>query len=140
MSKAGLSKAGLSKTGLSRERGAALAKARVMYWKEIPAQVQAVDEGGMPASAALDARFQEGIDAVSMFDGSNGSDAYLMGWEWREYGEVEGAAADAAAAVAARFNAGFPRDFVARIRDMQRDGTRDPRPGAVDHWLDESDG
>ena len=117
-----------------------MAKVRVMYWKEIPVQAQAQDEGGMPVSVAFDARFQQGVDAVSMFDGSGGSDDYLMAWEWVDYGEVAGAAADAAAAVAARFNAGFPRDFVARIRDMQRDGTRDARPGAVDRWLDGGDG
>ena len=117
-----------------------MAKVRVMYWKEIPVQAQAQDEGGMPVSVPLDARFQQGVDAVSMFDGSGGSDDYLMAWEWVDYGEVAGVAAVAAAAVAARFNAGFPRDFVARIRDMQRDGTRDARPGAVDHWLDGDDG
>lgn len=118
----------------------ALASVRVMYWKEIPVQVQARDAGGMPVSAALDGRFQQGVDAVSMFDGSGGSDDYLLGWEWRDYGEVAGSAADAAALVAARFNEGFPRDFVARIRDMERAGTRDARPGAVDHWLEGADG
>ena len=130
----------LIKAYVSRSRYGVMAKVRVMYWKEIPVQVQAQDEGGMPVSVALDARFQQGVDAVSMFDGSGGSDDYLMAWEWVDYGEVEGAAADAAAAVAACFNADFPRDFVARIRDMQRAGTRDARPGAVDHWLDGGDG
>ena len=114
-----------------------MAKVRVMYWKEIPVQVQALDDGGRQVSAPLDSRFQEGVDAVSMFDGSAGGDEYLMGWEWRDFGDADGCAADAAAAVAARFNARFPADFVARIRDMANAGERDPRPGAIDHWLDE---
>ena len=111
-----------------------MASVRVMYWKEIPAQVQAEDESGK-ASAPLAARFQEGIDAIAMFDGSAGTDDYLMAWELRDYGEVDGAAADAANMVAERFNSGFPLDFVARIRDLQNSGQRDTSPGAIDDWL-----
>ena len=51
-----------------------------MYWKEIPVQVQAEDESGR-VSRQLDDRFQQGVDAVSMMDGSAGSDDYLMAWE-----------------------------------------------------------
>ena len=109
-----------------------------MYWKEIPAQVQAQDEGAPPVGAPLDARFQQGVDVIAMFDGSMGSDDYLMGWEWHDYGDVEGAARDVAEAVAARFNEGFPADFVARIRDMQNAVSGMRRLGAVDHWIDES--
>ena len=115
-----------------------MAKVRVMYWKEIPVQVQAQDASAPPVGVPLDARFQQGVDAIAMFDGSMGSDDYLMAWEWHEYGDVEGVAQDAAEAVASRFNEGFPADFVARIRDLQNAGERDARPGAVDHWIDES--
>ena len=104
-----------------------------MYWKEIPAQVQAEDESGQ-VSRPLDDRFQQGLDAVSMFDGSGGGDEYLVAWQWGEYGEMEGSAEEVAAAVAERFNKSFPKNFVARIRDLHRSGQRDPRPGAVDHW------
>ena len=113
-----------------------MARVRVMYWKEIPVQVQAEDESGQ-VSKPLDDRFQRGLDAVSMFDGSSGSDEYLMAWEWGEYAEMEGNAGEVASAVAERFDRGFPEDFVARIRDLQRAGGRDPRPGAVDGWLDD---
>ena len=110
-----------------------------MYWKEIPVQVQAQDAGAPPVGVPLDARFQQGVDAIAMFDGSMGSDDYLMAWEWHDYGDVERERrTDAAAAVAARFNEGFPTDFVARIRNMQNAGERDARPGAVDHWIDEN--
>ena len=105
-----------------------------MYWKEIPVQVQAEDERGQ-VSKLLDARFQEGVDAISMFDGSDGSDEYLMAWEWGEYTESEGSAEDAAVRTANRFNQNFPADFVGRISRLQRAGQRDPRPGAIDAWL-----
>ena len=115
-----------------------MARVRVMYWKEIPVQVQAQDAGAPPVGVPLDARFQEGVDAVAMSDGSMGSDEYLMAWEWQDYGEVEGTAQSAAEAVAARFNEGFPADFVSRIRRMESAGDRDATPGAVNHWIDEN--
>ena len=110
-----------------------------MYWKEVPVQVQAED-GGSQVSKPLEARFQAGVDAISMLDGSGGSggtDDYLDAWEWGEHTEMEGSAEEAANAAAERFNRRFPRDFVSRIRDLHRSARRDPRPGAVDHWLDE---
>ena len=113
-----------------------MAKVRIMYWKEIPVQVQAQDESGT-VSRQLDTRFQQGVDAVAMFDGSMGTDDYLMAWEWGEFSEVEGTASKAADSVADRIDARFPRDFVARIRNLHREGKRVPTPGAVDHWLKE---
>ena len=107
-----------------------------MYWKEIPVQVQAQDES-QTVSRQLDPRFQQGVDAIAMFDGSAGTDDYLMAWEWGDYSDVEGDAGAAADIAAARLNSGFPTDFVARIRDMHRSGTRDPAPGAIDHWISE---
>ncbi|MBT5320581.1 MAG: hypothetical protein HOL45_11825, partial [Chloroflexi bacterium] len=48
---------------------------------------------------------------------------------------VDAPAKEAAAAIAQRFNDGFPEDFVARIRDLERAGERDATPGAIDGWL-----
>ena len=106
-----------------------------MYWKEIPVQVQARDDQGV-VSRQLDERFQQGVDAISMLDGSAGSDDYLDAWEWGDFSESEGPAAESADALAERINSGFPSDFAARIRDLQRDGKRDPKPGAIDHWIE----
>ena len=111
-----------------------MAKVRVMYWKEIPVQVQAV-EGSEQVSKPLDERFQEGADAISMFDGSAGTDDYLMAWNWGEYFEVDGSAAEAANVTAERYNSGFPTDFVARIRDLHNAGKRNASPGAIDGWM-----
>lgn len=96
-------------------------------------QVQVEDQSGR-VSMPLDDRFQEGVDAISMFDGSGSTDDYLTSWEWGQYIESEGSGADVAGQVAARFNQGFPSDFVARVRELHRTGRSDPRAGAADHW------
>ena len=106
-----------------------------MYWKEVPVQVQALDDAGA-VSKPLDPRFQEAADAIAMFDGSAGTDEYMMAWEWGAYEEVDGPAGNAAAIEAGRFNLGMPPDFVARIRDLHLSGDRDPSPGAIDHWME----
>lgn len=114
-----------------------MAKVSIIYWKEIPAQVRAEDEGG-EVTLPLPDRFQQGIDAVAMFDGSYGADAYLEAWDWGPEVEVRGAAREAAEALARKIAARFPADFVDRIRALHEAGQRDPRPGAVDHWMEES--
>lgn len=105
-----------------------------MYWKEVPVQVQAVDDAGT-VSKPLDHRFQEAADAIAMFDGSAGTEDYMMAWEWGSYEESGGSAAAAAEATVGRINGGMPSDFVARIRDLHLSGDRDPTPGAIDHWV-----
>jgi len=118
----------------SPHRAPTTATVRVMYWKEIPVQVQAEDDTGK-VSLMLDHRFQEGADAIAMFDGSYGTDDYLDGWGWTEPVEVETSARDAATEVAERYNEGMPKDFVARVRDLHNEGARDPTPGAIDGWI-----
>ena len=112
-----------------------MVRVRLMYWKEVPLQVQAEDESGK-LSQPLDNRFQEGADAISMFDGSSGSDDYMNGFRWGPYTEVDETLDIAASTLAKCFNTNFPQDFVARIRDMHRSGERDPQPGTIDHWCE----
>ena len=116
-----------------------MVRVRLMYWKEVPLQVQAEDESGK-LSQPLDNRFQEGADAISMFDGSSGSDDYMNGFTWGPYTEVDGTLDIAATTLAECFNTNFPQDFVARIRDMHRSGERDPKPGTIDHWCGNAEG
>ena len=104
-----------------------------MYWKEIPVQTQGRDESGA-VSRPLDPRFQRGVDAIAMLDGSAGTDDYLMAWEWGAFADADGSAQAAADVLAKRIEDRFPQDFAARIRDMIADGTRDPSPGAADGW------
>lgn len=110
-----------------------MARVRKMYWKEIPVQVQAEDASGQ-VSKPLDDRFQQGVDSISMFDGSAGTDDYLNAWEWGDYEDAEGSAEAAAASLADSLNKGFPRDFVKRVRELHDSGKRDATPGAVDDW------
>ena len=112
-----------------------MAQVRVMYWKEIPVQVQAHDDGGS-VSQPLDPRFQQTVDAIAMFDGSAGSDAYLDAWTWGPYRDLPGTAGEAASRLAEQYNTRFPDDLAAQIRDHARAGTRNPTPGALDSWLD----
>lgn len=115
-----------------------MAKVTIVYWKEIPVQIKATDDSGQ-LSQPLDPRFQDGVDKVSLFDLSSGADEYLEGWAMGESFDVEGSAREAAAHTAKRFNNGFPEDFVSRIRELHKSGERDPRPGAIDHWIRKSD-
>jgi hypothetical protein len=105
-----------------------------MYWKEIPVQVQAEDEGGR-VSRQLEDRFQKAADAVAMKDGSEGTDEYLDAWEFGPYEEIEGSAGDSAESIAVKLE-NMPTDFIQRILKMQEDGSRTPNPGAIDHWAD----
>ena len=109
-----------------------MVRVRVMYWKEIPIQVQAEDAGGR-VSRQLEDRFQQAADMVAMQDGSQGTDEYLDGWRFGDYTDGEGTASEAADAVAVRLEK-MPADFTLKIVAMQKDGTRNPAPGAIDHW------
>ena len=113
-----------------------MAKLRVLYWKEIPIQIQAEDKDGT-VSVPLDDRFQEGADLIAVFDGSVGTDKYLEAWEWGNYINSTKTATLAASELADQFNAGFPRDFVTRIRHLHETGQRDSRPGTIDNWAHE---
>ncbi|TME99714.1 MAG: hypothetical protein E6I39_07295 [Chloroflexi bacterium] len=56
-----------------------MARYQVMFWKHIPSQVKAWDEG-TEVKRMLPDRFQVAIDAYAMKDGSTDMDAYLEGW------------------------------------------------------------
>ncbi len=108
----------------------------MLYWKEIPVQVEAENASGK-VSLPLDARFQEAADAIAMFDGSYGSDAYLDAWQWGEsFPATQPDTGKAAKSVAEHYNTGMPTDFVARIRDLHNAGTRTACPGSIDEWIE----
>jgi hypothetical protein len=111
-----------------------MTRVRVMYWKEIPVQVQAEDENGR-VSRQLEDRFQKAADAVAMKDGSEGTDEYLDAWEFGPYDEVDSPAPEVAEKLGSELEK-MPSNFVQRIVKMQEDGTRIPNPGAIDHWIE----
>ncbi len=69
---------------------------QVLYWQDLPSVVKAGD-----VKRQLPEWFQQEIDRVAMEQGLLGSDAYLEQWEWRDYGERNGSAAEAVEAVEA---------------------------------------
>ena len=110
-------------------------KVRLMYWKEIPVQVQATNDSETQ-SLPLDSRFQEAVDAISMMEGSYGSDEYLDAWEWGEYFEMPGKLDDVLNSVVDRYNKGMPQNFVAKLRDLHTNGSRTLSAGSIDGWIE----
>ena len=107
---------------------------RVLYWKEIPLQVE-VEFGGDKLSRQLEDRFQEGVDAIAMFENSYGNDDYLNGFKWDESFHVKGEINNVLNDIVNNFNMKFPLDFVSKIRDMHREGKRKFTARSVDYWL-----
>ena len=94
-----------------------MAQYRIMYWKEIPAQVVVTDDSGTKEKAMLPDRFSEAIDAAAMAEGSTDSAAYLDGWAWGAEEERSGDAGEVLAAVVAELEAAFPQQ---RLVEMVR--------------------
>ena len=85
----------------------------VIWWRDIPAQVTA-KEGRSRVATALDARFQEAIDAAAMRAGLIGTDAYLE--EWRRDTRQCGDDLDAEVAQEAEWlDAAYTDDVLARL-------------------------
>ena len=111
-----------------------MTRVRVMYWKEIPVQVQAEDEDNR-VTRQLDDRFQKAVDAVAMIDGSQGTDDYLEAWQFGPYFDHDGPAADSAESFARKLEK-MPENFVKRILELQKRGERNVQPGSIDIWSD----
>ena len=88
-----------------------MARYQVMFWKHIPSQVKAWDEGG-EVKRMLPDRFQVAIDAYAMKDGSTDMDAYLEGWHWGPVEERDGTALEVLDAVAGELDAANPRSVL----------------------------
>jgi hypothetical protein len=79
---------------------------RVLYWKAIPALVEA-EESGETVRIPLSQRFQDLIDALAMRQGLTESQAYLDGWQPGSPSERPGSARSVAEAVAGEIEATF---------------------------------
>jgi hypothetical protein len=93
-----------------------MARYQIMYWKDIPSQIKAEDDGGT-AKAMLADRFQQAIDAAAMADGNTGTDAYLEGWAWGKKQDRSGSAQEVVSAVVAEIEAEYTQD---RLREIIR--------------------
>lgn len=90
----------------------AVARYRIIQWRDLPSLVEAV-EGDDTARVPLSQRFQDLIDAVAMRDGASESETYLEGWAPGPESERPGGAEAVARAVAAELEEGF-QDLVMR--------------------------
>jgi len=77
-----------------------MATYQVLYWQEIPSQVDARD-GSKSHKEMLSQRFQELIDLVATKRGLVESETYISGWSKGDKSERPGSAVDVAKSVAA---------------------------------------
>ena len=93
---------------------------RIVYWRDIPAQV-IVGKGRRGTKRALPERFEQAIDRAAMKVNARDSDAYLAEWRKAEPVEVPGAD-DAAVADAevSRIEAEYDRDRIRKL--IENDG------------------
>tara|TARA_B100001029_G_scaffold175048_1_gene175953 strand:- start:3104 stop:3445 length:342 start_codon:yes stop_codon:yes gene_type:complete len=110
-----------------------LIKIRIMYWKEIPVQIEFSDPS-TKKSIKLDERFQFAVDSISMLDGSYGSDDYLDGWKWVNKEDIKEELTE-------EFIDGYtnkykyPQDLIKKITSLLELNKRDEAPGSIDSWL-----
>ncbi len=81
----------------------------IVYWRDIPAQV-IVGPGRRGAKAPLPERFEQAIDRAAMKVGASETDAYLAEWRKGAPYQVEGDAAEIAAAEAARIDKEYTQE------------------------------
>jgi hypothetical protein len=98
--------------GHFRYNGGAMARYRIIQWRDLPSQVEATDGEGT-VRVPLSPRFQDLIDAVAMREGASEGPVYLEGWTPGPEAERPGSAAAVARAVAAELEEGF-QDLVVR--------------------------
>jgi cvfA/B/C family virulence factor len=85
-----------------------MASYQVTFWKHIPSQVKAWEEG-VEVKGMMPDRFQVAIDAYSMREGSTDMDAYLEGWRKGPIEKRDGSPAEVLAAVIHELDAANPR-------------------------------
>jgi hypothetical protein len=83
-----------------------MAKYQIVYWQDIPSQVDARD-GGETHKEVLSPRFQELIDLVAMKKKLTDSDDYINGWSKGEKTDRSGSATEVARSVAAEIEARY---------------------------------
>lgn len=100
-----------------------MARYKVLYWYDIPAQVRAEDENGR-TNMQLPDRFQLAIDEVAMAAKLTSDDAYTDGFQWHSEQERSGSAKEVAEAVTAEIDAEFHEidihTLIAKLRNMRK--------------------
>jgi hypothetical protein len=92
-----------------------MARYQIMYWKDFPTQIKAVDDDGSTAKAMLPSRFSEAVDLAAMAEGSTDSADYLDGWDWGEEQEHAGSAQEVVDTVLATLDTEYSPE---RLKEM----------------------
>ncbi len=95
-----------------------MAQYRILYWKEIPSLVEAID-GERSAQVVLSPRFHDLIDTVAVLEGLSDETSYLEHWRKGPVLVRDGPPEEVAEAVAAELESSFP-DLRARYFDVKR--------------------
>jgi hypothetical protein len=90
-------------------RRSAVARYRVLAWRDIPTQVRATDDTGARADRAMPRWFMQEISRITMREGLAGTDDYLAAFEWSDEVERGGTADEVADAVVAELATAFGR-------------------------------
>lgn len=86
----------------------------IVYWRDIPAQV-IVKAGRTAAKRQLTERFEKAIDRAAMRAGLRDTDSYLAEWRRAEPVECSADLEAEAAAAAARLEADYPDERLAKL-------------------------
>ena len=91
-----------------------MAQLTILYWRDMPSQV-VVKAGRTAAKRELPGRFIRAIDAAAMRAGASGTDAYLADWRRGEPSPCGDDLEAEASAAAARLEAEYDNDRLARL-------------------------
>lgn len=105
---------------MSRRRRGGGPELVTIYWRDIPAQVNASSDAGKH-QAMLSARFQHAIDRAAGVAGLTDTDSYVQQWR-RVSVPLDGDPSTAADDEAARLEAHYDRD---RLEDLVANGGED---------------
>jgi len=108
-----------------------MVKIRVMYWKEIPIQIQAKDKDNTKSHQLSD-KFQVTIDKVAMFDGSYGAEEYLEGWSYGPEIDLDMNISNAINFISEKFEE-FDGDLVQIIAEKWKKNIRSEKPGSINY-------
>jgi|HubBroStandDraft_6_1064221.scaffolds.fasta_scaffold95298_2 Virulence factor len=91
-----------------------MAHLTILFWRDIPSQI-VVKAGRAAAKRELPERFIRAIDAAAMRAGASGTDAYLADWRRGGPSACGDDLETEASAVAARIEAEYDNDRLARL-------------------------
>lgn len=95
-----------------------MATVKILYWKDIPYGVRAVDDSGGRVTKQLPYAFEAAVDAAAMAAGATETKAYQAEFNWAEPQQRPGTAEEAVQAVIAEIETEYPP---ARLNQMVKE-------------------